>query len=83
MVFLKKEWKTLLLVIWMIGITYFLFAVNGRLNGMQLEDAQLMSTLDSVESVVLSTDNNIADMSKKIDGINSNVEFVVTKVRRR
>ena len=83
MVFLKKEWKTLLLVIWLIGITYFLFVINGQLNGMQREDAQLRSTLDSVESVVLSTDNNIADMGKKIDGINSNVEFVVTKVRRR
>ena len=83
MVFLKKEWKTLLLIIWLIGISYFLFAVKGQLNGMQRDDAQLRSTLDSVESVVLSTDNNIADMGKKIDGINSNVEFVVTKVRRR
>lgn len=83
MVFLKKEWKTLLLGLWLIIITYYMIALSGQLSHIDRQSAQVLSTLDSVESVAISTDANIAGMSKKIDGINSNVEFVVTKVRRR
>jgi len=83
MVFLKKEWKTLLIVLWLILITYLMFTLNGQLTDLNRQGLQVLSTLDSVESVVISTDANIADMGKKIDGINSNVEFVVSKVRRR
>jgi len=81
--FLKKEWRTLLIVLWLIIITYFIVALNGQLVDLNRQGAKLSSTLDSVESVTLSTDANIAGMGKKIDGINSNVEFIVTKVRRR
>jgi len=83
MVFLKKEWKTLLIGFWLIMITYFLIALNSQLSNLNRQGVQVLSTLDSVESVVISTDANIADIGKKIDGINSNVEFVVSKVRRR
>lgn len=83
MVFLKKEWRALLIGLWLIIISYLLIALNGQLSDLKRQNLQVLSTLDSVESVVISTDASIADMGKKIDGINSNVEFVVSKVRRR
>ena len=83
MVFLKNEWKTLLIIVWLILITVFLFQLNGQLSAVGSQNARLLSTIDSVESVAIGTDANIADISKKVDSINSNVEFVVSKVRRR
>ena len=83
MVFLKKEWKALLIALWLIGITYYLISMKGQVSELQDQGAQIRSTLDSVESVVISTDANIVNMAKKVDGINSNVEFIVSKVRRR
>lgn len=83
MEFIKKEWKTLLIILWLIVITYFMIAMNGQLANVNRQGDKILSTLDSVESVAISTDANIADMGKKIDGIDSNVNFVVSKVRRR
>jgi hypothetical protein len=81
--FLKKEWKTLLIIAWLIVITIFLFSINGQLDNLSQLNTKLASTVDTVESVVISTDANINQMSEKTDGIKSNVEFIVTKIRRR
>lgn len=81
--FLKNEWKTLLIVAWLIVITIFLFSINGQLENLHQQGAKLASTVDSVESVVISTDANINQMSEKTDGMKSNVEFIVSKIRRR
>ena len=83
MVFLKKEWKTLLFALWLVVLTYFMIRFDGQLSDLNRQGAQILSTLDTVESVAIGTDANIAEMGKKVDVINSNVEFVVTRIRRR
>ena len=83
MQFLKKEWKTVLFILWLVGISIFLIYMNSQLNQLQQKSAKIASTIDSIESVVISTDASVADASKNIDSIGSNVSFIVQKVRRR
>ena len=83
MEFLKKEWRTLVFALWLVVITAFLIVINGQLAEIQHTGAKVASTLDSVESVSLSTDAGVHGMSQKVDGIDSNVQFIVSKVRRR
>lgn len=80
---LKKEWKTILFIVWLVGITAFLFYINAQLGHMQHLNAKTASTIDSIESVVITTDAGVADLSKRVDTIESNVSFIVQKVRRR
>jgi hypothetical protein len=81
--FLKKEWKTFVVFICLLGIVVFLSRVNAQLDALKDQNAKLISTIDSIESVSLSTDAGVHDMSKKIEGISTNMTFVVHKMRRR
>lgn len=80
---LKKEWKTIAVIICLAGIVVYLSRVNGQLHALEDQNAKLISTIDSIESVSLSTDAGVHDMGKKIDGIGTNMKFVVQKLRRR
>jgi hypothetical protein len=81
--FLKKEWKTIVVVVCLIGIVVYLFQINDQLNTLKTQNAKLISTIDSIESISISTDAAVNDMGKKIDGIDVNMSFVVQKLRRR
>lgn len=81
--FLKKEWKTVLFILWLFGITIFLVYINSQLSQLQHRSIKMASTIDSIESVVISTDASVANSSEKIENIGSNVSFIVQKVRRR
>jgi hypothetical protein len=81
--FLKKEWKAILFILWLIGITIYLFQMNDQIGQLKKINTKMMSTMDSVESVAISTDSNIQQMDKKTDEINANVSFIVQKVRRK
>ncbi|MDA8140669.1 MAG: hypothetical protein M0036_18645 [Desulfobacteraceae bacterium] len=82
MQFLKREWKAIIITLWLVAITIFLFSINGRLGQLQRVNSKIASTLDSVESVAISTDSNTSQTSKKVDDINANVSFIVEKIRR-
>ena len=81
--FMKKEWKAIVVTICLLGIVVYLSRVNGQLDVLKSQNAKLISTIDSIESVTISTDSGVHDMSKKVDGINTNLSFVVHKLRRR
>jgi hypothetical protein len=81
--FLKKEWKAIAVTICLLGIVVYLSRVNAQLDALKGQNAKLISTIDSIESVSLSTDAGVHDMGKKIEGIGSNMNFVVQKLRRR
>lgn len=80
---LKKEWKTILLTVWLLVLTVLLVGISRQLANMQATDAKLASTLDSVESVVLSTDAGVVQVNQKTGSIESNVDFIVERIRRR
>jgi uncharacterized membrane protein YiaA len=83
MEFFKKEWKTVLFILWLVGITVFLVHLNNQLTTLNYKNTKMASTIDSIESVVISTDASVVDSSEKIETIGSNVSFIVQKVRRR
>lgn len=80
---LKKEWKSILIVIWLVAITFFLFKINDHMARLNLQNSKITSTLDSVESIVISTDSGIVQMGKKVGDMESNVDYIVQKARRR
>ncbi len=79
----KKEWKTILFVLWLTAVTVFLGVLKSQLSQVQQQNAKLLSTLDSVESISIGTDSAAGEISRKLDGLSSNVTFIVDKVRRR
>ena len=81
--FVKKEWKSIAVVACLLGIMLFLSQINNQLNALKVQNAKLISTIDSIESVSLSTDSVANDMGKKIEGIDANLSYVVHKLRRR
>jgi len=83
MQFLKKEWKTVLPMLWLVIISVFLLRISSQLNEMHIRHAKVASTLDSVESIVLSTDSGVVQVSKKVGEIETNVDFMVERMRRR
>jgi len=81
--FFKKEWKTFLILICLIGIIVYLFQVNSQLKTLQQQNAKITSTFGSIESVTISTDAGLNEIAKKVDKIENNVNYIVKKVRRR
>ncbi len=81
--FMKKEWKSIVVVVCLFGIVIYLFQINDQLNTLKTQNAKIISTIDSIESVSLGIDAGVHDMGKKIDGIDANMAYVVQKLRRR
>jgi hypothetical protein len=81
--FVKKEWKAIVVVACLVGIVVYMSKINNQLNTLKIQNAKLISTIDSIESVSIGTDGGVNDISKKIDGIDANVSYVVQKLRRR
>ncbi len=81
--FLKKEWKTILISIWMVLISFFIFQIDSRIEQLKSAGDKLSATLGSVESVVITIDSGLSSTSAKVEDIDSNVNFIVQKVRRR
>jgi hypothetical protein len=82
MPFLKKEWKTILIMSWLVLISVLLFQINSQMRRLNQQNAKITSTLDSVESIVLSTDSGVVQVGKKMGHMESNVDFIAQKVRR-
>jgi hypothetical protein len=81
--FMKKEWKVVLLIICLIAGIAYLSAINGRLSALERQNSKIISTFDSIESVAITTDAGMNEMSKVVDKIESEVSYIVKKVRRR
>jgi uncharacterized protein YoxC len=83
MPFLKKEWRTVLVAVWLVLITIFVIRISVQLDRMEALNAKTASTLDSVESVVISTDASVAQTAKKVGKMEGDVNFISDKLRRR
>ena len=83
MPFLKKEWRTVLVAAWLVLITIFVIRISVQLGRIEAKNAKMASTLDSVESVAISTDASVAQMAKKVSEMEGNVNFITDKLRRR
>ena len=82
-VFVKKEWKALALIICLVGGIVSLTVVSCQLSAIEDQNAKIISTFDSIESVTLGTDAGLNELTKRVDKMESNVAYIVKKVRRR
>jgi hypothetical protein len=80
---LKKEWKVYVVGIWMIGVTGFLFSLNGHVQVLKQNEIKLSSDVDSIESILISTDGNVAEVKKQVGDISSKVKTIHKRVMRR
>lgn len=83
MEFLKKKWISLVNLLCLIGIIIYLVVVSSQIAALQHQNAKIISTFDSIESVTISTDSGLNAISKQVDKIENNVTYIVKKVRRR
>ena len=81
--FIKKQWLSLVQLICLIVIIICLVVVSLKLTNLQQQNAKIMSTFGSIESVTISTESGLNGMTQKIDKIDNNVTYLIKKVRRR
>ena len=80
---LKMSWKVYLMGLWMIGVSGFLVYLNGQIQAIDQANAALRSDVGSIESILISTDGNVADIKKQVDGMSGKMETVYLRVMRR
>jgi hypothetical protein len=80
---IRKEWKVYVMAIWMIGVSGFLYNLNGQVREIKQTSIKLSSDVDSIESIFISTDNNVADVKKQVEGMSSKVAIIHKRVMRR
>jgi len=82
-VHLKKEWKAYAMALWMMGITGFLVYLNSTLLETRRASARLISDVGSIESILISTDANVASMKETVGEMSGKVKMIHLRVRRR
>ena len=80
---LKKEWKVYVMAIWMIGVTGFLYHLNGQVQAIKQTSVKLSSDVDSIESILISTDSNVAEVKKQVGEISPKIKNIHKRVMRR
>ena len=80
---LKNEWKIYVMAIWIIGVTGYLYHLNGQVQTIQQTNLKLSSDVDSIESILISTDSNVALVKKQVDDMSSKMTVIHKRVMRR
>lgn len=80
---IKKEWKAYTMAVWMIGVTGFLFYLNGAIQTVKQKSTKLSSDVDSIESILISTDNNVQEIKKQVDDMSAKIGIIHKRMRRR
>ncbi len=81
--FIKKEWLSLVQLICLIVIIISLVMISLKVTDLQQQNAKILSTFGSIESVTISTETGLNGMTQKIDKIDNNVTYLIKKVKRR
>jgi hypothetical protein len=81
--FIKREWLSLVQLICLIVIIVCLVMISLKVTDLQQQNAKIISTFGSIESVTINTETGLNGMTQKIDKIDNNVTFLIKKVRRR
>ncbi len=80
---IKNEWKTIVVAVWMIAFSGYLLYLNSTVREISQMTSKLSSDVDSVESILISTDNNVSEMKKRIDEMSTKVDILHKRIRRR
>ena len=80
---IKNEWKAIVLAVWMIAVSGYLIYLNSTVQELRQVALKLSSDVDSVESILISTDNNVTDIKKRVDEMSAKVDILHKRIRRR
>jgi hypothetical protein len=80
---LKKEWKVYVMALWMIGVSGFLYYLNGQVQSLQQRSLKLGSDMDAIEGVLISTDGNVKAIKKQVDDMSARVAVIHKRIMRR
>ena len=80
---LKREWKVYVMALWMIGVSGFLYYLYGQIQTLQRTSLKLSSDVNTMEGIVISTDSNVAEIKKQVDGMSAKVTVIHKRVMRR
>ncbi len=80
---IKNEWKAIVVAVWMIAFSGYLLYLNSTVREISQMTSKLSSDVDSVESILISTDNNVSEMKKRIDEMSTKVDILHKRIRRR
>lgn len=80
---LKKEWASIVIIVWLVGVTLFLFNMRDKIDQLQVKSDKIADTLETAEGVIIGVDSGVQESNKKIEKIESQVNYIVKKVRRR
>lgn len=80
---LKRNWKVYAVAVWMFGTSGFLFYLDHRIAALHETASKLTSDVDAIESIMVSTDNNVAEMKKTVDAISPRIVTIHKRVMRR
>ncbi len=80
---IRKEWKVYVMAVWMIGVTGFLYHLNEQVREIKQTSIKLSSDVDAIESIFISTDNNVADVKRQVEGMSAKVAIIHKRVMRR
>ena len=80
---LKRTWKIYIMAIWMAGVSGYLVHLNNRLEALQQTTVKLTSDVETVESIMVSTDHNVAEVKKTVDAMAPSIATIHKRVMRR
>ena len=80
--YIRKEWKVCLMAVWMIGVSGFLFYLNGVVQTVKQTSVKLSSDVDSVEGILISTDSNVVEIKKLAEATSAKVSIIHKRMRR-
>lgn len=79
----KNEWKVYAMAIWMTAVSVYLYCLNGQIQALKETSMKMSSDVDTIESVLISTDGNVAEIKKQVGEISSKVAVIHKRVMRR
>ena len=80
---LKKEWKVYVMALWMIGVSGFLFYLNGQVQSLQQRGLKLSSDMGAMEGVLISTDGNVKAIKTQVDDMSARVAVIHKRIMHR
>ena len=80
---LKRHWRTYGVALWMIVVTGYLIHLDIEVRALGRTDTKLVSDVDTIESVLVSTDSNVNQIKTTVDEMSAKVTTIQKRVRRR
>lgn len=80
---LKKEWRLIVLSLWMIGVSAYLIHLHGVVRAVRQTGVQLQTDLQSIAGILISMDSNVGDIREQVDETAAKVTVMHQRIRRR